>query len=164
MRSEHPLVVALVEAFARKAGIDPPSLWRALDGGSVPRELVDGLVEAFHPMVRRDDFAIEGLPCVPKGATVRNVPQVDSEHILVGAKPHPHPFTAALRRRGRTVTEWAETNGLQRGEVKSWYLASTAGRTIPKKWAEAIEAEFVGADGKSEVPATRRTWKNGIQA
>ena len=162
MRSEHPLIVALVEALARECGVDPKVLWDALDGKPADPVLVAGLVEAFHPMVRASDFVIEGLPYVPNDVTVRNVQQPDSEHI-VGAKPHPHPFTNALRARGLTVTEWCEKNGLERGAVKSWYLASSAGRSIPKKWAEAIEAEFTDESGKTLVPANRRTWKNGIQ-
>ncbi len=162
MRTEHPLIVALVEAFARKAGIEPPILWDALDGKPADSGLVAGLVEAFHPAVRRGDFVILGSTSVPNDVTVRNVQQPDSEHI-VGAKPHPHPFTNALRARGLTITEWCEKNGLERGAVKSWYLASSAGRSIPKKWAEAIEAEFIDERGKTLVPANRRTWKNGIQ-
>ena len=66
-----------------------------------------------------------------------------------------HPFPRALEARGITVTEWADKHGHSRGRVKSWFMTGSGGRRIPRDVAEAIEKEL-------GIPATARTWKNGI--
>jgi hypothetical protein len=66
-----------------------------------------------------------------------------------------HPFPKALATRGLTVTEWAAKHGHNRGRVKSWFMPGSGGRRIPRDVAEAIEKEL-------GIPATARTWKNGI--
>lgn len=62
------------------------------------------------------------------------------------------------------MSEWAEAHRLKRGQVKSWVLPrESGGRSIPRKWADVIEGEFLDAKGKSLVPATESTWRNKIK-
>jgi len=66
-----------------------------------------------------------------------------------------HPFPMELEKRGLTVTFWAKKHNHDRARVKSWFAVGDGGRRIPRAIAEAIEKEL-------GVPATLRTWKNGI--
>ena len=66
-----------------------------------------------------------------------------------------HPFPKALEAKGMTVTAWAAKHGHDRVRVKSWFAEGSGGRRIPREEAERIEKEL-------GVPATIRTWKNGI--
>jgi len=81
--------------------------------------------------------------------------QATAARVFEGRPPTDHPFVRALRARGLTITEWAATNKVGRGSVKSWFLPGAGGRRIPRAWADAIEKEF-------GVPATTRTWQHGI--
>ena len=111
------------------------------------------LTAAFAPLVSPGDFL--GSTSVPLGTTVGGVNQPQA--LIGGREGAPsleHPFTRALHSKGMTITEWAENHGLDRGTVKFWYIAG--GRKIPRKWADVIAKEL-------GVPATARTWKNGIR-
>ena len=152
MRSEHPLIVALVEALARECGVDPKVLWDALDGKPSPRRFVEFLVYQFHPQLSADDFVIEGSTSVANGDRIATNMQTESQ--IVGVKPTDHPFTRALRRKGLTLAEWAHTHDVPRPTVSSWFLAGTAPRRIPRSMAEAIKKEL-------GVPLT--AWTNGIR-
>lgn len=155
-RDLHPLIVLTVDALGRRFGVEPADLWAWLERRApAPRWFVDAAIETYYPGLRETDFDIdESLASVPNSARMEHVSQPQVEPI-VGRKPTKHPFTAALRKRGMTLTEWAATNGVGRGAVKSWFLPGVGGRRIPRKWADAIEREF-------RVPATRRTWPHGI--
>ena len=63
-----------------------------------------------------------------------------------------HPFPRAVG----NVAAWARKHGLERETVKSWFAVGDAGRPIPARWAKLIEREH-------GVPATPRTWPNGIR-
>jgi hypothetical protein len=69
-----------------------------------------------------------------------------------------HPFAKALREHKPplSVRQWAEAHKLSRSRVQSWILDGDAGRRIPRKYADEIEKDF-------GIPATARTWKNGIR-
>ena len=150
------VLVATGEALARRLGIDPPLFWAYLyRRAAPPADVRAALVEAFFPRVAPDDFLIEGSTSVPNGTRV--VEPVQGQALIGGSTGRPtleHPFTRALHERGKTLAEWAKLNRLDRGTVKWWYVKD--GRPIPRKWADAIAAEL-------GVPATVRTWRNGIR-
>lgn len=149
----HPLLVLPFEALSRQFGVAPEDMWAYVERRRrAPRWLVNALVETFEPGLSDDDFDIdETLPSVPNGATIGTQMHVEP---IVGAKPTPHPFTRALRKRGMTVTEWADAHGLTRAAVKAWFLPAPSGRKIPRSMVRIIEAEL-------KVPAT--AWRNGIR-
>lgn len=138
MRREHPLIVALVEAFARKADIDLPLLWRALDGEPVPAALVNPLVDAFHPTVRPSDFVIEGLPSVSNAATIDTPMQTQSTHAIRGARPTRNKATETLRAAGVSIAEVADALGVPYSTARSWFQEGAAGRAVPAKHAAAL--------------------------
>ena len=167
MRTEHPLIVALVEAFSRKAGIEPPILWDALDGKPADPVLVAGLVEAFHPAVRAADFVVAGgLPSAPNrdmfGAPMQAQTTTES---FEGRPPTDHPFVNALRARGETLTAWCDEHKIERAAVKGWYTPGKGARRIPMRWAKLIEKEFGLAPGRKVplLPAIEAIWRNGIK-
>ena len=154
-RPEHPLIVLLVDALARECGYSPKVLWDALDGKPSPPRFVRALVEAFAPGLSEADFVIEGSTSVPNGTKVGTDMQAPA--LIGGAHGRPvmeHPFTRALYSKGLTVTEWAKDHDVDRHTVKFWYVPD--GRQIPRSMADLIEKEL-------KVPATARTWKNGIR-
>lgn len=155
MRPEHPLIVLTVEALAREFGVPPKALWDAIDGKPSPRRLVEKLVKAYWPGLREADFVIEGSTSVPNGTKVGA--KMEGQALIGGREGRPtleHPFTRALHKQGVTVTEWAAKHEIDRSTVKFWYM--DGGRKIPRKWADIIEGEL-------DVPATAKTWKNGIR-
>jgi hypothetical protein len=156
MRREHPLIVLTVEALARQFGVEPTALWNAIDGKPTPRGLVDALVKAYYPGLREADFLVdEGSTSVPNGTKMRG--NVQGQALIGGREGRPsleHPFTRALHSKGITVTEWAAKHKVDRGTVKFWYM--TGGRKIPRAMADLIQLEL-------GVPATAKTWKNGIR-
>lgn len=77
------------------------------------------------------------------------------------------PFQRALIKRNLSLPEWARAQRKPRLEVetaKSWVKKKGAGgRPCPRFWADRIAAEFVDAEGKSEVPAVKASWPSGIR-
>ena len=144
MRKEHPLVVALVEAFARKAGIEPPTLWAALDGKPADPGLVAGLVEAFHPVVRETDFV--ALPARPKNGTLRTM---SATAFATPVKGRPtehgkHPLIRALKKDGLTLTEVAKDVGRSPASMRSWLypVGDASFRPIPRACAEHFRDKY----------------------
>lgn len=155
MRPEHPLIQLTVAALAREFGVPPTILWDALDGKPTPRQLAERLVAAYYPGLRLEDFAIEGSTSVPNGTKLDA--KMQPQALIGGREGRPtleHPFTRALHGQGMTVTEWAAKHDVDRGTVKFWYIPG--GRKIPRKMADLIQREL-------GVPATAKTWKNGIR-
>lgn len=82
---------------------------------------------------------------------------VQGQALIGGGTGRPsleHPFTRALHAKGLTITEWAAKHDVDRGTVKFWYMSG--GRKIPRAMADLIQREL-------GVPATAKTWKNGIR-
>src|SRR5678816_2634681 len=83
----------------------------------------------------------------------------------------PHAFAQWLRARNVTITEWAASHEdpdtgkpYKRERVKSWIAEGTGGRPIPRPTADVIATEATDpATKRSAVPATKRTWPNGIR-
>ena len=95
----------------------------------------------------------------------------------------PHIFVQQVLKRHGTVTAWARIHcsrccmgeawhayggaghrfvSLPIATASSWYSRRSK-KSIPRRWAELIASEFVDeTSGKSLVPATGRTWPNGI--
>lgn len=106
------------------------------------------------------DSTEEGLRIRANRATVRHRMQPE-EYREGRAAPgrkivSRHPFPRALKAADVSVTEWAKKHGVSRSAAKSWFLDGDGGRPIPRALAEGIEREF-------GVPATAKTWKNGIK-
>ena len=119
--------------------------------------MVHAMVDAFYPLVRPEDFA--PLSSEPKRAIVRHgmQPEEYRQGRTVGRPLETeHPFPQALKAKNITVTEWAGAHKVGRSRVKSWFLDGDGGRPIPRKFADDIAREF-------GVPATARTWRNGIK-
>lgn len=147
-RPEHPLVVALVESYAREIGVPPSELWGALDGKPARAELVRGLVEAFFPLVREDDFAIEGLAPPRKRATLHTMHTTEIEPPNPrGGRPSRlkrHPLMVALKKAGVTVADEAATVRRSVSSVRSFCFAKAnpAYRPIPRAIAERWEEVY----------------------
>ncbi len=77
------------------------------------------------------------------------------------------PFTLALHKRNLSLPEWARAQrkpGIEEETARAWCKApGKGGRKIPREWAERIEKEFVDENGKTEVPANKRSWPNDIR-
>ena len=74
----------------------------------------------------------------------------------------PHIFVQRVLKRHGTVTAWAKLRRVPVSTVASWYSRRSK-KSIPRRWADLIASEFVDeTSGKSLVPATGRTWPNGI--
>ena len=140
MRTEHPLIVALVEAFARKAGIEPPTLWDALDGKPADPGLVAGLVEAFHPMVRASDF--RALPFATDDARIATPMLQQTPHSIRGARPTKNKATDTLREAGVTIAEVADALGVKPSTARSWFQNGDSGRTVPAKHAVTLASKY----------------------
>lgn len=95
----------------------------------------------------------------------------------------PHPFVREVLKRHGTVRAWAAIHCGTCGKSRAWHAyvaqdhayrplplatasswtAKGSKKTIPRRWADLIASEFVDEkSGKSLVPATRKTWPNGI--
>lgn len=82
-----------------------------------------------------------------------------------------HLFPAWLRSRNVTVTEWAAGHNdpdtgkpYKRERVKSWFAEGEGARPAPRHAVDIIEKESTDPKTKkAAVPATKRTWKNGIR-
>lgn len=114
------------------------------------------------------------LTPVPNGAKVRHNMQAISERAgrKVGRPlDADHLFPAWLASINVTVTEWAAGHvdpdtgkPYSRARVKSWYAKGEGARPAPRHAVNVIEAESTDPKTKvSAVPATRKTWKNGIR-
>lgn len=141
-RDLHPLLIALLEAWARRWGWDPADVWSWLARTAVPPPaFVAGAVEAFFPLVRESDFL---LPRRAKHDTLDTVDaSTDTRRQRVSrarldADSRRHPFVAALIAKGMTVTELAAEIGYPRTSVQSWYGAGDRSRPIPRPAAEKV--------------------------
>lgn len=140
--------MALVDSFARRAGIDVDDLWSYLDRRKVPPPAVrDAMVAAFFPLVPPDSFLPSGGE-VATLATDMQAPQEETRRSRVSRARlrkgnRRHPFVAALVANNLTVTEFARELGYARSTVQSWYDGdSDNARPIPKSAANAIKARL----------------------
>jgi hypothetical protein len=70
-----------------------------------------------------------------------------------------HAWPRWLAAQGSSVDEWCEKHGVSRNTAKGWYT----NRKIPRKFADLIASESIdAATKKPALPATKRTWPNGI--
>lgn len=146
------MLVALLEAWARRAGVDPATAWSWIDRRQAPPpEVRAAIVDAFYPRVRPDDF-LGGLTSPPDLATVATTMQPaaapDTRKTRVSRARlrkanRKHPFVEALVSLGLTVTEIARELDYPRSTVQSWYDGEKGNaRPIPRKAAEAIRARL----------------------
>lgn len=107
VRREHPLIVALVESFAREAKLEPQEVWSWLDKRSAPPpEIRRLIVDAFFPLVSPNDF----LSTSPEdGSTIRTMRTEEFEPPKKG-RPSvvEHPLFEALAKHGVTLAEEAD--------------------------------------------------------
>jgi len=143
VRAEHPLIVALVEAWAHRAGLPAPTVWAWIDRREAPTpEARAAIVDAFYPLVRPDSF----LPSPGQNDTIdtMNASTVEAPRRGRPMDQRKHPFVVALLRHRVTIAEVARD--LKRGDstVKSWYKpkGDPAGRPIPRAAAEALRKRF----------------------
>jgi hypothetical protein len=144
-RPEHPLVVALVESYAREIGVEPKEMWAALDGGPARPELVHGLVEAFFPLVRESDFGPGRLSRSDEHATLHTM------HTTEFARPKgkraktgrpsrlkSHPLMIALEKAGVTVVDEAAAIRRSVSGLRSFCFARSdvSYRPVPRPIAE----------------------------
>ena len=134
-------LVALGEAFARRAGIDPGDLWSYVYRRAVPPPAVRAaIVDAFFPRVRPEDFLL------PSSRENDTLDTLDATEIATARRGRPHgqrkhPFVAALLRDGLTIAEIARDLKRSPSTVKSWYKADgdIGQRPIPRAVALTIE-------------------------
>lgn len=145
----HPLVVALVEAYARELRLPPAELWDYLERRKAPPdELRRQLVEAFFPRVRPDDFL---LPSGTENDTVNTVNASPSSNALrsrarISDESRKHKFVRIIARKGVTFAEVAvalsEKLGrkVPRSTVQAWPKkpGDPSYRAIPEDAAEAL--------------------------
>jgi len=108
----HPTVIAACELFCRQAPLDPDVFWAAIEGRPTARAVAEGLVAAFHPLVRLEDFVIdERLSFDPKNGTIGTMSATQFASAPRGRPMEnlKHPLMAALKKAGVTVTEEAES-------------------------------------------------------
>lgn len=154
-RPEHPLVVALVEQYARAIGVEPGRFWRLLDKKEAPTPLeLRGLLHAWAPVLTAEDFA-EPLTTVHEPNTVDGMPPALSSNALrsqaaLSDATREHKFVRALQKRGETLAEAAETvsrlagKKFSRSALAGWIKpkGDVAARGIPLIAAEAIRKEY----------------------
>lgn len=110
--------------------------------------------------------AQEGLSKVHLRGTLGTVtPEAASAGSKVSAAKtkHPWPFSVALHAHGSSPAQWADAKKDRPPPetVRAWLKApGKGGRACPRKWADAIEAEFAGTS--TPVPAVKASWPNGI--
>ncbi len=109
-RPEHPLIVALVESYAEEIGVPRAELWAALDGKPVRPALARALAEAFAPLVRESDFAIEGLSPSRKRATLHTMhtSEIEAPNPKGGRRIRLKPWAllmAGLKAKHRTLAD-----------------------------------------------------------
>lgn len=164
--SDLPLeLVLLAEAFARRLGVPEQDFWAIVyRKQDAPPGWSAAWAEAFAPLTSVTDSATNRytmqLPEIERGARPANRrPDTD------------HPFPAWLVSINVTVTEWAAANKdpetrkpYTRERVKSWYATGSGARAIPRHAADLIAQQSTDEKtGKVAVPATRRSWRNGIR-
>lgn len=147
-------LVALGEAYARRAGIDPGDFWAYVyKRRAPPPELRAVIVDAFFPRVRPGDFL--GLTTRGENDTLATMTATEIEPARRGRPltQQGHPFVAMLKRRGLTVAEVAAKVKRAPSTVKAWYKATDAAdfRPIPRVCALKI-AELYQTDGQPDVP------------
>lgn len=131
------MVVALVEAYARQAGLCVDDLWAYLDRRAAPpTEVRAAIVDAFYPAVRPDHFLL------PSSADNDTLDTMNATAISPPRRGRPladtdHPFVAALISRGLTIAEVAAAVGRAASTVKAWYKdpKDPAFRPIPRECA-----------------------------
>jgi len=154
-------VILPVEAFARRLGLEPAEYW-AIAFGAKPKPpgWDAAFADAFEPL-------LTSAPYAAKYKQRGQVEQaIDIRKIRKVGRPlnTDHPFTRALAEDNITVSEWAEGHKVSRAQVKGWFANGDGGRGIPRAMADLIEREFTPKGSKtSRVPATIKTWKNGIR-
>lgn len=148
-RPEHPLIVALVESYAEEIGIPRAELWAALDGQPVRPELARALAEAFAPLVRQEDFAIEGLSRPRKRATLHTMhtSEIEAPNPKGGRRIRLKQWgllMRGLKAKGRTLAD--ETAACRRSvsSLRSFCfdLKSPAFRPITRAIAERWRDEY----------------------
>lgn len=93
----------------------------------------------------RDTVASLGLHPDRKFRSISGMGAAEkSEHRGKMGRPlkYDHPFSAELKRRGSSLTEWADKHDVKRHTVQSWVLPPPNQRSIPLECAKLIEAEL----------------------
>jgi hypothetical protein len=137
-RPEHPWLVALLEAYARRAGIDPDDAWAYVDQRKAPpAELRDAIVAAFFPRVPPDSF----LPSSHENGTLRTMSATGIEPPRRGRPTEvDHPLFAALAKNGVTLAEEAKAVGRSTASIRSMcYPKDSASRrpapdALQRRW------------------------------
>jgi len=140
-RREHPLTIALVEAFARRAGLDADDLWAYLDRRKAPpREVRDELVAAFFPRVPPESF----LPSGTENSTIRTMSTAEIVEPRRGRPASVGKLAAALTKAGVTLTEIAAAAKRSPASVRSWAYpkGEDSHRPAPRAVVEMFRDEY----------------------
>jgi hypothetical protein len=157
-------LVLLAEAFARRLDVPVADFWAIVYRKKEPPPgWAARWAEAFSPLTSSDESANVRYEMQP-------LPTIDRLRKVGRPIEGGHPFTAWLASVNVTVTEWAAAHKdpdtgrpYTMERVKSWYR-KRAPREIPRYAADLIASESTDEKtGRVAVPATRRTWKNGIR-
>jgi hypothetical protein len=133
-------LVALGEAFARRAGIAPADFWAYVYRKKAPpAALRAAIVEALFPAVSPADFL--PLPARGENDTLGTMDASTLEAPRRG-RPYsrPHPLFVALAKEHMTVRELAEALNRSQSAVKSWCKdkGDPAFRPIPRACVEYL--------------------------
>ena len=113
----------------------------------------------------RMDSGTSSLTIAPNGDRFGATMQVQTVQAKRRGRPPrlDHPWPRWLAAQGSSVNEWSDKNGVPRNTAKGWHSTGKDARSIPRKWADKLEAESTDpATKRSALPANRRTWRNGI--
>lgn len=153
------IAVGLRDMWLKESQVTVEDLRRLYDE-AIPIEYVKA-IEEINPRLTVDVWprVLPRLHRAKKSAIVRDDMQPEeyrSDQVIGRPITSTHPFARALKKAKANVSQWAKKHGETRSKVKSWILDGEGGRPIPRKYAEEIERDF-------GIPATTRTWKNGIK-
>lgn len=141
MRKEHPLIVATIEALARRMEIQPEDLWAYLDRRRAPPpELRDALVAAFFPRVPPESF----LTTREENSTIATMATTEIEAPRLGRPLGQGKLPDALRKAGVTHAEAAAKVKRSRASLRSWALPKSdpSWRPAPRAAVDVLKAEY----------------------
>jgi len=150
VRAEHPLIVALVEAWAHRAGLPAPTVWAWIDRREAPApEARAAIVDAFYPLVRPDSF----LPSPDDNGTLRTMRATAIETPRRGRPTEvDHPLFAALAAHGVTLAEEAKIVRRSPASIRSFCYPKNNDNRRPVP--DALKQRWL-----SEYGVPLKTWR-----
>lgn len=152
-------IVLLSEAFGRRLGMTADEFWAVVyRKAQKPPGWDEAWADAFEPL------SLTSAPIRTKDRYVNQAEMRGRKTVVGRPMENDHAFAVWLRARGLTLTEWAFQHGYKRERVKSWIASGGGSRPIPREAADKIATEATPDGAKrSALPATLKTWPNGIR-